>query len=96
AQAALGATIRIPTLDGKEESLEVPPGTQSGRTFRKKGLGIPRLQRAGRGDMLVSVRVVTPTDLTAEQKALLLQLSKTFGDEPLHQSRGFFDRIFGT
>jgi len=96
AQAALGANAPIPTLDGKEEILEIPPGTQTGRTFRKKGLGIPRLQRSGRGDMLVTVRVTTPTDLTAEQRALLQQLGKTFGDETLSQSKGFFDRIFGT
>lgn len=96
AQAALGATVRIPTLDGKEETLDVPPGTQSGRVFRKRGLGIPRLQRSGRGDMLITVRVVTPVDLNAEQKALLQQLGKSFGDESLHQSKGFFDRIFGT
>jgi molecular chaperone DnaJ len=96
AQAALGATVRIPTLDGKEETLELPPGTQSGRTFRKKGLGIPRLQRSGRGDMLVTVRVVTPTDLTSEQRTLLQQLAKSFGEESIPQSKGFFDRIFGT
>lgn len=96
AQAALGASVRIPTLDGKEESLDIPPGTQSGRTFRKRGLGIPKLQRSGRGDMLVSVRVVTPTDLTAEQRSLLQQLAKTFGDESVQHPKGFFDRIFGT
>lgn len=95
AQAALGATVRIPTIDGKEEMLEIPPGTQSGRTFRRRGLGIPRLQRTGRGDMLINVRVITPTDLNAEQKSLLQQLAKSFGDETTHTPKGFFDRIFG-
>lgn len=95
-QAALGATVRIPTIDGKEEMLEIPPGTQSGRSFRRRGLGIPRLQRTGRGDMLINVRVITPTDLTPEQKSLLQQLAKTFGDEATHAPKGFFDRIFGT
>jgi molecular chaperone DnaJ len=95
AQAALGATVKLKTLDGGEETLEVPPGTQSGKTFRKRGLGIPRLQRSGRGDMLITVRVVTPTDLTPEQKTLLQQLGKTFGDDLTQQPRSFFDRIFG-
>ena len=95
AQAALGATVKIPTLDGTEETLEIPAGTQSGRTFRKRNLGIPRLQRTGRGDMVITARVVTPTNLTVEQKDLLRALSKTFGDMPT-ESKGFFDRIFGS
>jgi molecular chaperone DnaJ len=73
----------------------VPPGTQSGKTFRKRGLGIPRLQRTGRGDMLITVRVITPTDLTAEQKTLFQQLAKTFGDDLSQHPKSFFDRIFG-
>jgi molecular chaperone DnaJ len=96
AQAALGATIHIPTLDGTEETLEIPPGTQNGRTFRKRNLGIPRLQRTGRGDMVISVRVVTPTNLTNDQRELLRALAKTLGDSPVEPSKGFFDRIFGS
>lgn len=97
AQAALGATIKIPTLDGKEELLEIPPGTQTGRTFTRRGLGVPRLQRSGRGDLHVNVRVVTPTNLTAEQKELLRALAKTLGDTSVEQNqKGFFDRIFGS
>jgi molecular chaperone DnaJ len=97
AQAALGSTVGIPTLDGKEEQLEIPAGTQTGRTFTKRGLGIPRLQRSGRGDLLITARVVTPTNLTAEQKELLRALAKTFGDPSAdQQQKGFFDRIFGT
>jgi molecular chaperone DnaJ len=95
AQAALGATVKIPTLDNKEELLEIPAGTQTGRTFTKRGLGIPRLQRSGRGDMLITVRVVTPTNLTPEQRELLRALGKTFGDSAGDQQKGFFDRIFG-
>lgn len=96
AQAALGATIKIPTLDGTEDMLEIPAGTQTGRTFRKRNLGIPRLQRTGRGDMVITARVVTPTNLTNEQKELLRALGKTFGDLPAEPSKGFFDRIFGS
>lgn len=95
AQAALGATVRIPTLDGKEDQLEIPAGTQTGRTFTKRGLGVPRLQRSGRGDLIVTARVVTPTNLSADQKELLRALAKTFGDEAPDQQKSFFDRFFG-
>jgi molecular chaperone DnaJ len=97
AQAALGASVKIPTLDGKEESLEIPASTQTGRTFTKRGLGVPRLQRSGRGDMVITVRVVTPTNLSHEQKELLRVLAKTLGDTTVEQpQKGFFDRIFGS
>ncbi len=94
AQAALGARVQIPTLDGHEETLEIPPGTQSGTTFRKRGLGIPRLQRSGRGDMLVTVRVEIPTKLTPEQRELFRRLAESFEDNTVNNSRrGFLDRL---
>ena len=96
AQAALGATVRTPTVEGTEEELEVPPGTQSGRTFRKRGLGVPRLQRSGRGDMVITVKVITPTSLNTEQRALFRELAKTFEDPTVESHKGFFDRIFGS
>ncbi len=97
AQAALGATVRVPTLEGGEQSLEIPAGTQTGRTFTLRGLGVPKLQRSGRGDMVVTVKVVTPTNLSNEQKHLLRELAKTFGDQNMEsQNKSFFDRIFGT
>ncbi len=96
AQAALGATVKIPTLEGGQQEVEIPAGTQSGRNITLRGLGVPRLQRSGRGDMIITVKVMTPTNLNNEQKQLLRELAKTFGDhnvEPQH--KGFFDRIFG-
>ncbi len=97
AQAALGATLKIPTIDGKIETLDIPAGTQTGRTFRRRGQGIPHLQRSGRGDMIVTARVVVPTNLSAEQKDLFRELGKSFGDENLtEQNRGFLDRLFGS
>lgn len=95
AQAALGATAKVPTLEGKEEPLEIPAGTQTGRSFTKRGMGIPRLQRSGRGDLIITAHVVTPTNLTNEQKELLRELAKTFGDLPVEQHKGFLNRIFG-
>jgi molecular chaperone DnaJ len=96
AQAALGATVKIPTLDGEEAELEIPAGTQTGTTFRKRSLGVPRLQRSGRGDMIITVRVATPTNLNNEQKLLFRELAKSLGDATTESHKGFFDRIFGT
>ena len=77
-QAALGAHLVIGTLDGDQE-VEVPPGTQTGRQIRIRGLGVPH--RRGRGDLVVTVMVETPDDLTAEQQELLRQFAESRGDE---------------
>ena len=75
AQAALGAEIKVKTLSG-ENSLKIPAGTQTGTVFRVRGQGMPVLGSRGRGDLFVSVSVVTPTMLTREQRKLLEQLSR--------------------
>lgn len=66
-EAALGTRVEIPTVDGKVR-LKVPAGTQSGRVFRLKGKGAPKLKGRGRGDMKVRVRVVVPEKLSKEEK----------------------------
>lgn len=75
AQAALGAEISVQTLNG-EQPLKVPAGTQTGTVFRVRGQGMPVLGGRGRGDLFVSVSVVTPRTLTREQRKLLEQLAK--------------------
>ena len=99
AQAALGDKVRIPTVEGDVE-LTIPAGTQTGRVFRLRGKGIPRLRsdgsNAGRGDQLVYVQVAVPTNLTDEQRRLFEELGRTLGREIQPQSstgRGFFDRV---
>ena len=74
-QAALGAEIVVPTLDGKVE-LKIPPGTQSGRHFRLRGKGVPHIRGSGRGDQYVAAVVETPTNLTSRQRELLKEFSK--------------------
>jgi molecular chaperone DnaJ len=74
-QAALGAEVQVPTLDGKVK-YTIPEGTQTGTTFRLRGKGVPFLHGSGRGDLYVNVTVVTPTGLTEEQKALLNQFGE--------------------
>lgn len=76
AQAALGADVTVPTVDG-EEKLKIPSGTQPGTVFPLRHKGVPRLQRSGRGDQFVVINVAIPTSLNADQKRLLKDLSKT-------------------
>ncbi|MDI6815008.1 MAG: molecular chaperone DnaJ [Dehalococcoidales bacterium] len=74
AQAALGAEVEVPTLDGVTK-LKVPAGSQTGKLFRLKDKGIPHLNRSGRGDQLVTLFVVTPEKLTEKQRQLLEELA---------------------
>ena len=75
AQAALGSDVSVNTLNG-QQSLKVPAGTQTGTVFRVRGQGMPVLGGRGKGDLFVSVSVITPTSLTREQRKLLEQLAK--------------------
>jgi molecular chaperone DnaJ len=86
-QVALGTEILIPTLEGQER-LKIPEGTQSGSIFRLKGKGIPSLNGRGRGDLFVTVNVVTPSKLTREHKKLLEQLAAVsdIENKPLEKS----------
>ena len=70
-EAALGATIEVPTLDGKKVEMTVPAGTQPGEVQRLKGLGMPRMEGYGKGDLYIRLKLVVPKRLTAEQKELL-------------------------
>jgi molecular chaperone DnaJ len=81
AQAALGAEVVVPTVDGEEEVVRIQPGTQSGRTYQLRGKGVPFLRGSGRGDQIVVVRLVVPTKLTERQRALLEELAESFGSE---------------
>ena len=65
AEAALGTSVKVPTVDGEDLDIEVPPGTQPGTVFKLSRLGMPRLRRRGRGDLLVEMQVLVPTSLNA-------------------------------
>jgi len=93
AQAALGAEIMIPTLDGGEHKLKVPEGTESGTTFRIRGKGVPALQSSGKGDLFVKVRVQTPHKLTKRQRELLTELGSTFTIENKPEPRSLFEKV---
>ena len=91
-QAALGAEIEVPTLDGKVR-YTVPEGTQSGTVFRLKGRGIPYVGYKTRGDQFVTVVVETPKNLTREQRELLEKLEASSRDETQPKRKSFFDKI---
>jgi len=78
--ASLGGEVSIETLEGSE-TLKIEPGTESGTVLRLKGMGVPNLQRRGRGDMFVTLHLVTPTDLNREQRKLLEQLAELRGEQ---------------
>jgi molecular chaperone DnaJ len=93
--AALGAEVDVPTLEGSKQ-VRVDPGTQPGATLTLRGDGMPRLRRRGRGDLKVVVDVMIPTRLTAEQRDLLERFEATSGEETYNGGGGsFFDRLRG-
>src|SRR5581483_11859252 len=91
-QAALGAEIDVPTLDGKGK-MKIPPGTQSGKVFRMKNKGVKDVQGYQQGDQHVRVIVETPTRLSAKQKELLKEFAQAGGEEANPLSKGFFDKM---
>ena len=93
-QAALGAEVEIPSLDGRIKCT-VPAGTQPGTTLRLRGKGVPDLNGRGRGDQFVTVRVQVPRNLNEEQKEALRRFGETMGEAPTaaphhEESKGFF------
>jgi molecular chaperone DnaJ len=90
AQAALGAEVDVPTLDG-DEKLKIPPGTQPGKVFTIKGKGVPYLRRKDRGNQLVIVNVAIPVKLTKEQRELFEKLAESLGTTVKPQEKGFLD-----
>ncbi len=92
AQAALGAQLEVETLDGPEEIL-VPPGCPTGHEMRLRAKGVPHLQRRGRGDLLVTCMVDTPTELTSSQEELLRRFAAERGEEVAPPEPGFLSRI---
>jgi len=94
-QAALGADVEVPVIDGSKAKVKIPPGTQTGEQFRLRGKGFSVLRSAQRGDMYIQVAVETPQSLTRRQRELLEEFeaegkSHTAGS-PEHE--GFFAKV---
>jgi molecular chaperone DnaJ len=90
-QAALGAEIEVPALDGRA-AIKVPPGTQPGTMFRLKGKGIMNVQGYGHGDLHVRINVEVPTHLSAAQKAKLQEFAELCSGKESPISQGFFEK----
>jgi len=91
-QAALGASVRVPSPDG-DVDVEVPPGTQPGEVVVLRGRGMPSLQTGRRGDLRVHVDVRVPRRLTPEQREQLEHVDAALGDDAYRDDEGFFDRL---
>ncbi len=91
-QAALGADVEVPTLDGAER-LVIPRGTQSGDVLRLKGRGMPDINGRGRGDELVEVVIETPKHLTPRQEQLLRELAETEHEHVGARRKSFFEKL---
>ncbi|MBI2952945.1 MAG: molecular chaperone DnaJ [Chloroflexi bacterium] len=92
-QTTLGDEIEVPVVGGSTAKIKIPPGTQSGKVFRLKDRGVPHLRGGGRGDMQVKVKVVVPTQLTDEQRNLLMHLARSFGIRLARaDEKGFFGK----
>jgi molecular chaperone DnaJ len=92
-QAALGAEIAVPTLEGEEERLRIPAGTQSGMIFRIRGRGVSKRSGSSRGDLYVTADVVVPSKLTKEQKELIGKLDETFQHDNKPIEKRLLDRV---
>jgi molecular chaperone DnaJ len=91
-QAVLGSTVDYATLDGSEE-LEIPRGTASGTVFRLRGKGVPHLDRRARGDLLVTVVVDVPTELSEDEEDVVRRLAELRGDEVAPPPSGLMSKL---
>ena len=91
--AALGGCVEIPDLDGSTNRIDIPAGMQSGKQLRVRGAGMPVLQGRGRGDLVVEIKVETPTRLTRKQKEILQQFRDTETGDECPESRSFLSKL---
>lgn len=91
-QAAMGAEIEVPTVHGKVK-LKIPAGTQTGTNFRLRGKGAPRLRGTGNGDQHVKVSIVTPKNLSDQQKEALHAFAEASGEQINGEESGFFNKV---
>ena len=93
-QAALGDEVEVPTVDAKKTPLKIPAGTQSGRSFRLKSMGVPVVHSSARGDQHVIVKVVTPTNMTPEQRHLLEEFARIENEQNEQNNKNIFRDLF--
>ncbi|MEO0698788.1 MAG: molecular chaperone DnaJ [Pseudomonadota bacterium] len=91
--AALGGSVDIPDLDGSTNTVDIPVGIQSGKQLRVRGAGMPVLQGRGRGDLVVEIKVETPTKLSRRQREILEEFRETETGDECPESRSFFSKL---
>ncbi len=91
-QAALGATVEVPTLDGREE-LQIPAGTQTAEVFRLRGRGMPDTRHRGRGDLIVQVHIEVPKRLSPEHEQILRELAELEQAHVTPERKSFFSKL---
>ncbi|XOD68684.1 MAG: molecular chaperone DnaJ [Flavobacteriales bacterium AspAUS03] len=93
-EAALGTSKEVPIIDGKAR-INIEPGTQSGKTLRLKGKGLPNIEGYGHGDLLIHINLWTPQELNKEQKEFFKKMkeNENFIPNPNHSEKSFFDRV---
>ena len=89
-QATLGADLKIPMVDGKQEIYRIPDGTQSGTRFTIRNKGFKSINGNSYGDFVFTVQVQVPKRLTKEQRDILTELAKTMNEQPPVKKRGLF------
>ena len=92
ADAALGTSLEIPTIDGAKAKIKIPPGTQSGKQFRLKGKGMPYMRGSGNGDLYVQINTEVPVSLNKEQKELLEKFRKIENEKSNPSIKKFFQK----
>ena len=94
ADAALGTTVEVPTIDGKAK-IKIEPGTQAGKVLRMKGKGLPEVNSYHKGDLLINVNVWTPQNLSSEEKKILerLRTAENFQPKPGKGEKSFFEKM---
>ena len=93
--AALGAEIDVPLLDGKTQKYNVPEGTQTGTSFTLRGMGIPYVNSSRKGNIIFTVTVEVPSGLSEEQKDMLRRFAESCGEQNNKKKSGFFKKLFG-
>ena len=94
AEAALGAEIDIPIIGGKTEKFTIPEGTQTDTSFTLKGKGVANVNSKHKGDLVLTVNVETPKNLTSKQKELLSAFASSLGENNTGKKQGFFKKMF--
>ena len=92
ADAALGTSLEIPTIDGAKAKIKIPAGTQGGKQFRLKGKGMPYMRGSGNGDLYVQINTEVPVSLNREQKELLEKFRKIENEKSNPSIKKFFQK----